>query len=1028
MKKASIFLMTILLAYPLLSQQRSGNLLGKVVDGDGNPLPGVAVTLTGSRTPPVRVVTSRKGSFKFQSLFPANDYVLTAELQGFKPLVWERIIVTAGRNVGIVLPMQQGVVEESAMAVATVPVVDAEKPTVGIDMTRDMLQSLPSARDPWDILQEAPGIVSSPDNVGGIFTGQTAAGYSRAGLNGDNTWSLDGLVVSDPTAVGNPSTYWDFDVFEEMKVTSGGGDVTQQTGGIQINLVSRRGGNRLSVGGRLYGITSGFQADTYNDELASEGLAGINKFDRLLDLGINAGLPIFKDKAWFWGSLGTQDIRTFTVNGNPDNTLLTTGAAKINIQLIPQNRLELSAQGNRRLRKGSDQTASNPEGMLERPIFKFGFPVLKAQDEHMFGSNVLLSAKFGAYNGGFELTPQRDPERQTIAIWDEEAQRYYGAHRYYRADKWVFDTSFLMTIFNETLFGAEHEFKLGFDISNRANSEIDDRIPGNVMITQNYMTPQADFDDDGEPDVPADPNFKSLYFERGWRENQGVKTWSAFLSDSISFGRFGLTLGLRYDYQRPLTRSLIIYGAETGAPQWGTQYFTSEASYRLAGLLPYAEVPARDAYSSDGSKYAWRDLQPRIALSYDIFGDGKTIAKLAYSRYASWMGSGEASRWRQNASGWMKFYWWDTDEDEIVDDSELYWYTTGNYSLYPVVDEGGVFVGDWEDAAGVFWGGFDYTDPRELSLLYNSIQADAQSPRTHEVILALEREILPEFAIEVSAMYRRYDHFVWSLKYFPDSGVIQNADWYVEANPVPSEIPGLGNTGEASQHPWYYTSAEGTGYSPWANETLRPDYYEDYWGLDLVFDKRLSNRWMFNGSFTLQDSRRHYGQIGLLDGTNSWAWEGQPTNSGFVKAMIKFSGLYQLPWDIAASFTYQGRQGWIVNETFEIVDYTLPNPLSNSATLLMKPYGSERLPFLHKLNVRLEKMFRFGEMGRLYVMADVFNLLNASTATNRSDKFYGTYYVYSDPGLNTWVPNGDAYRLNRILNPRVLRLGIRFQF
>ena len=46
--------------------------------------------------------------------------------------------------------------------------------------------------------------------------------------------------------VGTSTGYLDVNNYEEMQVTTGAYDITAQTGGVQINFVSKRGGNKLS--------------------------------------------------------------------------------------------------------------------------------------------------------------------------------------------------------------------------------------------------------------------------------------------------------------------------------------------------------------------------------------------------------------------------------------------------------------------------------------------------------------------------------------------------------------------------------------------------------------------------------------------------------------------------------------------------------------------------------------------------------------------------------------------------------------
>ena len=278
-----------------------------MIDTNGNPLPGVTVTLTGSLTAPISIITSAEGVFRFLSLSPGSDYKVTAELEGFKTVTRENIIVSLGRNTEITLTMEMGTLEEEVTVIAPTPVVETKKTTVAENITREVLQSLPTSRDPWVILQQAPGVMVDRENVGGSESGQMAGFYSKGG--GSQMWSIDGASIEDPASISS-ITYFDFDAFEEMNVTLGGGDVTVATGGVIVNLVTRRGGNNVSLGGRFYLTDQKFQADNLTDELRAEGVRGTNVIRNIKDYGFNTGGPFFKDRAWWWLSYGVQDIKT----------------------------------------------------------------------------------------------------------------------------------------------------------------------------------------------------------------------------------------------------------------------------------------------------------------------------------------------------------------------------------------------------------------------------------------------------------------------------------------------------------------------------------------------------------------------------------------------------------------------------------------------------------------------------------------------------------------------------------------------
>jgi hypothetical protein len=72
----------------------------------------------------------------------------------------------------------------------------------------------------------------------------------------------------------------------------------------------------------------------------------------------------------------------------------------------------------------------------------------------------------------------------------------------------------------------------------------------------------------------------------------------------------------------------------------------------------------------------------------------------------------------------------------------------------------------------------------------------------------------------------------------------------------------------------------------------------------------------------------------------------------------------------------------------------------------------------------LEKMVKIGDGGRIYFMADVFNLFNQALMNRRYMRSEGTYYVATD----LFVPTPSKFQANEVLNPRTTRFGVRFTF
>src|SRR5262249_46622285 len=240
------------IASPARAQSQTGEIFGKVTDASGGVMPGVTVTLTGpSLLQPQVATTSETGTFQFPRL-NVGTYTVKFELPGFKTVVKENVEVTVGFSANVSTQLSVSSVEETVTVTGESPVVDTKQTGTRQTFTLDQLQNIPSARDPWVILQQTAGIAMDRENIGGNMSGQQSNYMSRGGNTTNNKWSLDGVDITDMSATGASPSYYDFDAFQEMTITTGGVDVTQQTGGVGINLVTKSGSDKLRGSSRFY--------------------------------------------------------------------------------------------------------------------------------------------------------------------------------------------------------------------------------------------------------------------------------------------------------------------------------------------------------------------------------------------------------------------------------------------------------------------------------------------------------------------------------------------------------------------------------------------------------------------------------------------------------------------------------------------------------------------------------------------------------------------------------------------------------
>lgn len=1084
MKKLSILLCCLLLPLAMTAQERTGNINGIVVDKDGIPLPGVNLIVTGATIAPMTTQSNSEGRFRFISLHPATTYVLKAELQGFKSRTETGIIIEVGKNADLRIVMEQGTLEEQVTVVAQTPMVQAKKTQVTNTIGYEQLQSLPTARDPWVVLQLTPGLFIDRENIGGNESGQQSSFVNKGSTTQE--WTLDGVQITDLSSGGSPG-YFDFDAFEEMNVSTGALDVEHRSPGTVINLVTRRGGNKTSIAGRFYITDEQFQGEIPQSKLTELGVNGYNHIKAIEDMGLNIGGPVWKDKIWWWGSYSLQQVKTVVATGTRDDSYMTNLDFKMNFQLIPQNRAEFYVQAGKKEKFGRSSSLWYPPGWNQYGKYHFGSPTFKLQDEHMFGDSLFVSARYGFTDAGFGMWPAGD-EGMTVNTWfnDEKDVADGGPAGGKFGETWWFSGrphTFAVAqvqYFNDNIFGTSHEMKLGFELNNNSAETVGYEYGSRITPTWNYNSATLDWDKNGQNDVMRDilktqyptktPTYATFSLYRDPLSTAtGTDRLSGYFSDLINVGRFNINLGVRADWQENYAEEQIAETLLTEERNWGTdnhkdsfsnmwtlqnQIMDLEVAQAINSFLPVKTRPEQRPQKH------WTVFSPTVGLTYDIFGDGKTIAKASYRLfpgsgwgYGSWAPSG--------TGGWMSFHWVDFDNNYKISKSELYWRYRGSTATpYPAfLPDGSFDLSRVATDKSTNWGGFEFDQPMALTPNYTTYDWDnLKVSLTHDVSISLERQFTQDISASLVFSYRRYGRYSRTRNYYPadkyptlsDPGHITLASDYEAVWQVPDSLTdpttgkvydpkeAKGKTIYAGKNVDYITTSTSYRYADMADPSAR----DQYWGWDFIFNKRLSKKWMLNGSFSWQTQRTYYGDNWIGNATNRWAYDGQMwatslgTNSGktsggnfFSRWMVKVMGMYQLPWDANVSFTVSGHEGGWVGESFGLYNYNTPNQTNGySWTLPTSGYdGRERLANVFTVNLKVEKMLKLGDVGRIYFSGDFFNALNQTPVLRRYDNSYGTFRLQKT-GLWTYNAPGSTNHANvEIMNPYVFRLGIRFQ-
>lgn len=240
---------------------------------------------------------------------------------------------------------------------------------------------------------------------------------------------------------------------------------------------------------------------------------------------------------------------------------------------------------------------------------------------------------------------------------------------------------------------------------------------------------------------------------------------------------------------------------------------------------------------------------------------------------------------------------------------------------------------------------------------------------------------------------------------------------------VEGNVPGVG-----AYHQEYYAPREsslppGNG----AEYRNRPGYHQQYLGFEVQATKRLSNRWMARVGFSTNHHTEHFDTAEAVQDPGAFTTWPNIDGGAFVSAtsgsgkseiylvlpryQVTASGMYQLPYGVNLAASLVAREGY-GKPYFEPVESA--DPLLPEKRVLLVDPAKNRLPGVATLDLRAEKSFTFGGC-ELAVMMDVFNAFNSATVLGRQYDVTATGSTGYDRPLE-------------IMNPRLVRFGVRFQF
>jgi hypothetical protein len=971
-KKLTVVFLLLIMAGAVpgiaFGQIAGGSVTGTAKDEQGGVLPGVTVTLQGADATRT-IVADESGQFRFYNV-PPGTYKLTLSLSGFTDTSQENIIVEVGKNVDLQITMKVAGVLASVVVSEISPVVDTQQVGTATNFTSVELQSVPTSRDPFALMRAVPGVLVDRVNVGGNETGQQSNFQSKGTRPQDAVWTMDGVNVTDMAATGASPTYFNWDNFEEIQVSTSGQDIKQPTGGMGLNLIVKRGTNQFHGQARGYFDNDSLEASNVPSELAATGVthATSDHNRQISDYGAEIGGPIWRNHAWFYGSYSIQDIRLVRHAGALiDRTQLKNPTVKLNWQATSKDMVSFLYFDGFKLKNGRSPGTSGilfdaPTATYHQDNAYTDFPMhglWKIADDHVFGPKMLVSGKFAYYNTGFILDPTGGLDKQAgRSLTTAQSFGSINQSLNIRPQKTA-------TVDADTFLsglGASHDLKYGWGY--RTTDAVSGTLyPGNgILAIEN---------------TPTDK--RAQIYRQGYGGNR-ADYLDFYVADTITHNRLTVTAGIRYDRQRG-----------KALPS------TTKANPAFPDLVPGM------VFSGYNTPFRWNNFSPHVGITYAVDSNRKTVVRASYSRYAGQLNTGTVGYLNPSSTaGSATYRWIDLNGDHFAQASEV--------QLDQFITAGG---------------GFNPANPRAVTSA-NQLDPNLRAPITQSVVLGADRELARNLGLQVNYSYSRtsrlFGNFTGAIT--PRVGVTPgpNGD-YAAGSGFSGTLP----DGRAYNVPTFIPNAQdvaagGNGFLL----TNIPGYYTDYHGIEFELVKRLSNKFMTHVGFGWNNARDHFHSTdGLYDtngnptptlseplkGGGQFAPQSGGSGAGNIYTNAKWqfnaNGLYQAPYHIELSVNIFGRQGY-------------PYPLYRQGTtaalggdsslqvLVTPTIDYLRYPNLWDTDFRVAREFKARESINIRAILDVFNIFNENTALVRNNNI-------ASPTFNALAQN---------LSPRIARVGL----
>lgn len=678
-------------ATPARAQQASG-ISGVVRDTSGLAMPGVTVEAASpALIEKVRTVTTDgEGRYSIVDLRPGT-YTVTFTLTGFSTVKREGITLTSGFTATVNVSMQVGSLEETITVSGAAPVVDTTSMRKQETLNTNELEALPSGNIGLQTLAYVtPGFAATQADVGGTRDTWSAQGnytfyHGKTGTRASFDGFRNQYFIGAASGVGYIT---DQGNIQELQLETSGMGAESGSGSTSLNAIPKSGSNTFAGGLDGYFSNGAMQSANVRDNLnewtqgnpalESQKITSAAEVDRIYRLGAQFGGPIKRDRIWFfaaiarWGSTVNQPSAyynplqgranipgqgvvgptpTLFYPGQPgtpyanvsytDSSLYPNGAeprkafsfdwyrnhaGRITTQVGTKHRFNVYADLQKSCRCTTGPFTGSNAIESERGWDWFPSGVVQGTWTAPLTSRLLLEAGISWQTANWVNFAEDGVSQYDRSILETATNYRYGATTVLTAPK--ARTGRSAERFTLSYVTGTHNVKVGVTDEQAFNDE--SRSRNNVVDGLNY---------DFLNGKPIRLQYYAQPFLQQERQNMEL---GIFAQDAWKMGRMTLNLGIRYDR------------ISMGYP----------AAKLPAGLF----VPEREVTELKGVPI-WNDINPRLGVAVDVFGNGRTAVKASFGRYNQLSRSDLTRRFHPFSSSIFSTFrnWNDADGDYIPD-------------------------------------------------------------------------------------------------------------------------------------------------------------------------------------------------------------------------------------------------------------------------------------------------------------------------------------------------------------------------